>query len=425
MTKESNLELKERVATRTTEPASPNQAFREQAILLDALRQSEAYLAEAQRLSHTGSWAFGLASNKYIYVSEECARIFELDAQEDLRNRESVSRLIHPGDWDRVKADFEKSVRERVDTSSEFRITVPTGTAKHIQVIRHPVLNDAGEVVKLVGTVIDITERKRAEEALQASEAERRRTEMALREARAELDRVSRVMTMGELAASIAHEVSQPLAGVVTSASACRNSLTSEPPNIGRAREAIEQILQDGTRAGEVLGRIRGLLKRAPPTRAPVSLNDIARDVAALVSGELDRQKVRVSLELDCRLPRIVGDSIQLQQVLLNLLLNASEAMTGIESREKTLTIRTKEAELNGQPAVTLEVSDVGIGFSKTDAAHLFEAFHTTKPQGMGMGLWISRSIVEDHGGRLAASCNAGPGATFVTILPAKKLEQV
>src|SRR3974390_673539 len=136
MTKEPNLELEERVATRTTKPASPNQAFREQTILLDALRQSEAYLAEAQRLSHTGSWAFGLASNKYIYVSEECARIFELDAQEDLRTRESVSRLIHPGDWDRVKADFEKSGRERGDTSSEFRITVPSGTAKHIQVLR-------------------------------------------------------------------------------------------------------------------------------------------------------------------------------------------------------------------------------------------------------------------------------------------------
>jgi len=261
-------------------------------------------------------------------------------------------------------------------------------------------------------------------DALRSSEAERQRAETALQETRAELERVSRVTTMGALTASIAHEVNQPLAGVVTSAGACRNWLAHQPPNIGKAREAVEQILEDGTRAGEVLRRIRALLKRAVPTREPVSLNDVVHDVAALTAVELARQEVKLSLRLDSDLPRIVGDRIQLQQVLLNLVMNALEAMVGIAPREKTLTIQSKAAELDRRPAVSLEVSDVGVGFSQADAGHLFEAFYTTKPQGMGMGLWISRSIVEDHSGRLAALSHDGPGASFEIIIPAEHLDQ-
>src|SRR5271157_1003828 len=190
-----------------------------------ALRQSEAYLAEGQRLSHTGSWAFDLASNKYIYVSEENFRIFEMDAREGLPNREVISRHIHPEDWDRVNESFEKALREKVDTLSEFRVVLPSGTVKHLQVIRHPVMNDAGDVVELVGTLIDMTERKRAEQ-------ERER----LRQLEADLAHINRVSMMGELAASIAHEVNQPIAAAITSANACLRWLAHDPPDLERAR---------------------------------------------------------------------------------------------------------------------------------------------------------------------------------------------
>jgi C4-dicarboxylate-specific signal transduction histidine kinase len=266
----------------------------------------------------------------------------------------------------------------------------------------------------------DISDRVRAEEAERSGEAERRRAEIALQEARAELERVSRVTTMGALTASIAHEVNQPLAGVVTSANAGLNWLAKSPPNLLKTREAIERILRDGNRAGEVLNRIRTLLKKTSPTKTRLSVNQIVRDVMALTGDELRLKNVAFSMELDSSLPAIVGDSIQLQQVLLNLIMNAIEAMASITNRRKTLRIQSEPGDLDGKPAVTVKVSDTGIGLSTADTGRLFEAFHTTKAEGMGMGLWISRSIIEGHGGRLTAQSNDGPGATFQVLLPAE-----
>jgi C4-dicarboxylate-specific signal transduction histidine kinase len=272
-----------------------------------------------------------------------------------------------------------------------------------------------------VGTVIDITEHKRAEEALKSSEAERQCAETALQETRSELERVSRVTTMGALTASIAHEVNQPLAGVVTSANAGLNWLAANPPNLSKTREALERVRRDGTRAGEVLARIRGLLKRTAPAKTLVSVNQIVREVLALTAGELRGGSIEAVLALEPSLPAVLGDTIRLQQVLLNLITNAIDAMAGVAKGQRTLRIESRLGELEGKPAAVVAVSDTGIGLGSADVERLFEAFHTTKPQGIGMGLWISRSIIEEHGGRLTAQANSGQGATFVLTIPAEQ----
>src|SRR6266436_6410085 len=371
----------------------------------ETLRQSEAYLAEAQRLSQTGSWAWSPHPDKDIrYWSEECYRVLGFDPSGPLPRFEEFLQKIHLDDQAGTRERFEKAIHDKADFELDYRIVHPDRGVRDIHVVGHAVLDPSGDLCEFVGTVIDITERKRSEAALQ--------------EARAELERVTRVTTMGELAASIAHEINQPLAGVISSANAGLNWLAANPPNLSKTRETLERILRDGTRGGEVLARIRGLLKRTPSAKTLVSVNQIARDVLALTAGELRQHSIDLSLELARNLPGIRGDSIQLQQVLLNLIKNAIEAMAGIANGQRTLRIQSRLGELDGKPAVVVEVSDTGVGFSGSDSSRLFEAFHTTKPQGMGMGLWISRSIIEAHGGRLSALPGNGSGATFQIVLP-------
>jgi PAS domain S-box-containing protein len=492
------------------------------------LRQSEAYLAEAQRLSHTGSWAFDLASNKYMYASEEIFRIFEMDAQEGPPNREAISRLIHSEDWDRVNGEFEKSVCEKVDASSEFRIVLPSGAVKHLEVIRHPVMNDAGDVVKLVGTVIDMTERKRAGEALRESEtrfrtfvdhaadaffmldeqgtiidvnrsaceslgytrqeligmtpmafdvnldrptlesvAERttagetvlfdrhwhRRKEGSLfpvevqtsviwhggrrfllkvardisdrlraeeqrdrlRQLEADLAHINRVSMMGELAASIAHEVNQPLSGVVSNGSACLRWLAGDVPNLEEAREAARRIVRDGKRAAEVIARVRALAKRAATPGEKLDLNETIREVLALVGDEAKRKSVMIRTQFADDLSPISGDRVQLQQVMLNLVMNAIEAMSCVDERARELVITTRNIEAD---QVQVTVKDSGPGIDPNTIDKIFDPFYTTKPGGMGMGLSISRSILQAHGGRLWAVAKDGPGTIFHFSLP-------
>ncbi|HMD97561.1 MAG TPA: PAS domain S-box protein [Terriglobia bacterium] len=367
----------------------------------EALQASEGYLAEAQRLSLTGSWAFDLASNKYTYSSEECNRILELGELQDWPTRQAISRQIHPEDWDRVNESFEKSLREKVDTSSEFRIVLPSGTVKHIQVIRHPVLNDAGDVVKLVGTLIDMTERKRAEE-------ERER----LRQLEADLAHFNRVSMIGELAASIAHEVNQPIAAAITSANACLRWLAHDPPDLERARAAVGRIEKEGNRAAEVIQRLRSFYKKgAPPRRELLDMNEVAREMLELLRPEAGRRSVSLRTEL-AELPKVLADRVQLQQVFMNLMLN------GIEAMEEVGGELTLKSELGPDGQLLLSVSDTGIGLPAEKADQMFDAFFTTKPQGSGMGLAICRSIIESHGGRLWATANSGRGATFHFTLP-------
>jgi PAS domain S-box-containing protein len=383
----------------------------EQEDLTQELRRSQAYLAEAQRLSHTGSSAHNPATGKIHYWSEETYRIWGFDPRQPPPDSSMILERIHPEDRDRARAGYLNAVLERKDYDHEYRIVRSDGAIRNVQIVGHPVFSASGDLIEYVSTHMDITEHKLAEDAIRSRES-------ALQQTRVELERVNRVTTMGELAASIAHEVNQPLVGVVTSANAALNWLAGGPANLLKTREAIERILRDGTRAGEVLTRIRAFLRRTSPAKSVVCVNHAVRDVLALVTGELRQHNIQTVLNLDPSLPAVLGDTIQLQQVLLNLIKNAIEAMVGIADRQRILKIESRLGEREGNPAVMLEVSDTGVGFNSAGGTSLFEAFHTTKPQGMGMGLWISRSIVESNGGCLTASSHLGPGATFVIMLP-------
>jgi PAS domain S-box-containing protein len=375
----------------------------------EAIRRSEAFLAEGQRLSHTGSWGWNASTGKVTW-SQEHFRILGLDPQDTIPSLDVFWERVHPDDRIGLQRTFESAIRDKRDFEQEFRIVIPDSSIRHLHGVGHAILNKANELVEFIGSAMDITERKRADAALQ--------------ETRAELERVIRVTTMGELAASIAHEINQPLAGVVTSANAGLNWLAANPPNLPKTRETLERILRDGTRGGEVLARIRALLKRTPPAKTLVSVNQIARDMLALTAGELRQHQIELLLDLTPTVAVVLGDTVQLQQVLLNLIKNAIEAMAAIANGQRTLRIQSRPGELETKPAVILEVSDTGVGFSSSETTRLFEAFHTTKPQGMGMGLWISRSIVESHHGRLTASSNHKHGATFVITLPKADQEQ-
>jgi C4-dicarboxylate-specific signal transduction histidine kinase len=255
--------------------------------------------------------------------------------------------------------------------------------------------------------VVDITEHKRAEEEL-------RHKEISLREAQSELAHVGRVTMMGELAASIAHEVSQPLAGIVTNANASLRWLGAESPNLEEARESIRRIIRDGNRSADVVSRMRTLFKKASTATESLDINDTIEEVVTLTETEAKRNNVTLSMELAPNLPPVTGDRVQLQQVIVNLILNGIEAMRNLENQERNLIIRTQRGE-GGE--VRVSVQDSGIGFDPNSAERMFDPFHTTKADGLGMGLSISRSIVESHGGRLWAESNDGPGATFQFIL--------
>jgi C4-dicarboxylate-specific signal transduction histidine kinase len=259
------------------------------------------------------------------------------------------------------------------------------------------------------------TELKRANEQLQSEIGERESAEEGLIRAQAEIARIARITTMGELAASIAHELNQPLGSIVTSGDACLRWLTAKPPNLDEVLEAVEAIIRDGTRASSVLVRIRGLLRRGERLRERSDINDIIREVIALLGGELRRNGASLRTEMPGNLPPVVVDRVLLQQVILNLMMNAVEAMRAVSDRARILRIRTEE-----QPSgsIVVLVEDSGVGIDPKHSSRMFEAFYTTKVEGIGMGLTISRSIIEAHGGRLWAVANDGPGSTFCFRLP-------
>jgi PAS domain S-box-containing protein len=366
----------------------------------DQLRRSEAHLAEAQRLSHTGASTYNATT--ILYWSEETYRIFGFDPRDGLPSREAVWQRIHPDDRKRVRAEVENAQNGKGSFSSEFRIVLPDGTVKYLESIRHPVFSANGELVEVVATQIDVTERKRAEEAYH--------------EVQLQLAHANRVATMGQLTASITHEVNQPITAAVTYALAARRFLDAEPPNFREVDDALSLIVKEGNRAGEVVGRIRALIKKAPARKDAVEINDAILEVIALTRAEAANNSVSVRTQLAEGLPRVQGDRVQLQQVLLNLIINAIEAMRDVGEDERELLISTC-SEPDG---VSVEVRDSGPGFVPAELDRVFEAFYTTKSSGLGLGLSICRSIIEAHNGRLWASPNAPRGAIFRFIAPAR-----
>jgi PAS domain S-box-containing protein len=538
-----------------------------------ALRQSEAYLAEAQRLTHTGSWAYNHIMGKYTYYSDEQFRIYGHDPRcgrpPDLD--EIISRF-HPEDREQMLDLIARIIRDKCDFIHDFRIVLPDGTVRYIHSMGHPVLGRDGELLEHFGTVMDVTERRRAEQRLLAqhhvtrilAEAatvdeatpkilravceclgcglgthwridgekdvlrcaalwrvpsvepsqfeaatwarvlkrgcglagrvwagsaaacipdvvddpefdradfaageglhaafalpilldsdvlgvmefisrdvwqpdedllvmmttigsqigqfmERKRAEGALQLAQSELAHTMRVMTMGELAASIAHEVNQPLGAIVTSAGSCAQWLAAQPPDMEKARRALERIVDDGRRAGDVIKRIRTLMKRQAPRKSSLDVNYAIREVIALTRHELRRNDILLEAQLSEGLPPVQGDRVQLEQVLLNLIVNAIEAMSEIKERPRQMTIVSCT---EGPDVLRIEVRDSGTGLDPEHATHLFEPFYTTKAEGIGIGLSISRSIVEAHGGQLSAGPNSPDGAVFRLSLPVEE----
>ena len=483
-----------------------------------AEQRSEAYLAEAQRLSHTGSLGWTVSTGEILW-SEETFRIFQYDRTTKPTVELMVQR-VHPEDVALVKQTIERASQDGKDFELEYRLVMPDGSVTYVHVVAHAVSDESGSI-EFVGAVMDVTGRKQAEAELRDSEqqwrdvfennptmyfmvdaagkvlavnpfgadqlgynvdelvgqpvlsvfiesdrepvknnvaiclehlgqakswearkvrkngtvlwvretakavprangpivlvacediTEQKRAEEALRQAQADLAHVSRVTTMGEMAASIAHEVDQPLSGVVINANACLRFLTAAPPNLDEVRDGLQAIARDGRRASDVIARIRALARRTATEKEPLDINEVIREVVALAEGEARRTRVRLRTELAGNLPRVLGDRVELQQVVLNLLMNGLEAMHAVVDRPRELVMSTQR-EANDH--VHVAVQDSGSGIDPQLADRIFEAFYTTKRSGIGMGLSISRSIVEQHDGRLWAVPNDGPGTTF------------
>ncbi len=364
----------------------------------DALRQSEMYLAEAQRISRTGSFGWRVANGE-LFWSEEIFRIFEYD-RATKPALELVLQRTHPEDRAAVQRLLERVSDDGKDWELERRLLMPDGSVKYIHAVAHAV-NDAPGKLEFVGAVMDVTATRRAEEQLNL--------------ARAELARVTRVTTVGELTAAIAHEVNQPLTGLVTSGNACLRWLAGETPDLEAARRAVERMINDGSRAGEVIGRIRAMVRKSPPRRDTLNINETIMEVIALIRSEVQRNCISLRTELSNDLPLVPGDRIQLQQVVLNLIVNAIEAMSGVSHLQRELSVASVQDGSNG---VLVTVRDSGTGLDRTSLDRLFEAFYTTKADGMGMGLAISRTIIEAHGGQLWAAPNEPQGAIFRFRLP-------
>jgi PAS domain S-box-containing protein len=368
----------------------------------EKLRRSENYLAEAQRISHTGSWAWRVAGGDALHLSEEWYRIYGFDLEEGLSAWEKRLQRFYQEDRAKWQAAVDRAIREKSDYDVEVRILLPDGTVKYVHNVGHPVLNASGDVVQFVGSSMDISASRRAEEAL--------------RQAQADLAYVSRVTTMGELTASLAHEVNQPITAASTNANTCLRWLASDTPNLEEARAAAVRIVKDAKRAAEIISRIRLLFKKGTAQRELVDVNEVIREMIVLLHSEATRNSISVRTELSADLPQVMADRVQLQQVLMNLMINGIEALKEVDGT-RLLAIKSQRAE-NEQLLVS--VSDTGVGLPPQETEQIFNAFFTTKPHGTGMGLRISRSIVESHGGRLWATDNSPRGASFCFTLPTK-----
>jgi PAS domain S-box-containing protein len=365
----------------------------------EELRRSEATLAEAQQISRTGSWRLKVSTGE-ISWSAEHFRIFAFDPATTRPSHATFMERVHSEDKRWLEQDIERVVRERCRFQHEYRIVLPDGSDKHLQSVGQPDIGASGDL-EFVGTVMDITERRHAEEAL--------------RNAQAELTRVARLTTMGELAASIAHEINQPLAAIVTQSESALRFLNRDEPDLDEARDAFSCIARDSMRAADVIRGLRALAKKSGPQLTRLDIDDVIREVLALTHGELRRHDVELHTELAAGDRPVMGDRVQLQQVLLNVTMNGVEAMRGITERSRELRISSMLAEPS---SVLIGVEDTGPGLDPAIAQRIFDPFFTTKPDGMGMGLSICRSIIESHGGRFWASPRVPYGTVFRFTVP-------
>ncbi|GAB2551870.1 PAS domain-containing sensor histidine kinase [Rhodanobacter koreensis] len=380
----------------------------EQELLTQELRRERAYLAEGQGLTHIGSWATNFHTGKNHHVSDEIYRLHGFEPSQGPVSLEDFWKTVHSEDGPAVRAVIENAIRTRTDYDiPEFRICLPDGTVRFLRTIGHH--NPLGEIGEYVGITMDITERKRAED-------ERER----LRQLENDLAHINRVNMMGELAAALAHEIKQPIAASITSANALLRWLAHEPPDLERARATASRIEQDANRAANVIDSLRSFYKTGTfAERQIIDVNEIVGDMTVLLSWEADRHAIAIHSELESDTPKILANRVQLQQVFMNLMLNAIEAMkdTGGE-----LTIRSRSTP---DGLLSISISDTGTGLPTGSVEQLFEPFHTTKPQGTGMGLTITRSIVESCGGRVWATANLSKGASFHFVLPRETETQV
>jgi PAS domain S-box-containing protein len=368
-------------------------------------RTQQTYLAEAQQLSHTGSFGWNVSTGK-IYWSEMSFRIFGYDSS----TKPSIAMLIqrvHPNDVALFQQVIDRA-KDQQDFDLEHRLLMPDDSVKHVHVVGHAVGDKPGEV-QFMGAVMDITARKEAEKALRDSERRYREVQM-------ELAHAHRIATMGQLTASIAHEVNQPIGAARNDAASGLRFLGRNPPDLDEVREALESIVNSTDRASQIIGRIRAHVKKTPPRVDRFEINEAIRGVAEFTRGEAVKNSVSVRMQLAKDLPLIQGDRIQLQQVVLNLILNAVEAMGPVDHTPRELSISTEPTEAD---EVLIAVRDSGPGIDSEHLDRVFDSFYTTKPSGMGLGLSICRSIVDAHGGRLWADANEPAGAVFRFTLPA------
>ena len=360
------------------------------------LRRSETYLTEAQRLSRTGSFGWNVSSGE-IYWSEESFRIFGYDKTLS-PTTDMVLQRIHPEDRALVKSTVDLASKEGKDIDLEHRLLMPDGSIKNIHVLAHVTLDEAGQL-EFNGAVMDITAAKRAEEELH--------------KARTELAHVARVTTLGELTASIAHEVNQPLSGIMTRASAALRWLSGESPNVEKARETLRQIVEATHRASDVVGSVRAMFNKDTLDKSAVDINKLIQSVLGLVYFDMRQHSIESKIHLGEAVPAVIGSEVKLQQVILNLIMNAIESMSAVEPRVLTI-----KSESNGDDKIRISVADTGSGIDPSHLHRIFDPLFTTKARGMGMGLSICRSIIESHQGRISVAGDMSSGSIFQIELP-------
>jgi PAS domain S-box-containing protein len=364
------------------------------------LKRSEAYLAEAQKISHTGCWARNPTTGALFWSQEEW-RIFGLDPEKTRLSYEMFLQMVHPEDRASLEETSRRAVREKRSYDIPFRIVLPDGSIKHIHSVGKPFFEESGGVTEYIGVSMDVTERKRDETALQLAQAE--------------LARVARLTTIGELAASIAHEINQPLSAISTNCLAALRWLGHEVPNLAEAKRALERTSKEAQRASDVIGRIRALLKHDKPKYIQLEINDVIKEVITMTQSALQARGVSVRIDLPPGLPRALGDRVQLQQVLLNLIMNGADAMSLVASGPQILGLSSR---VESSDNILVSIEDSGTGLEAGLSDRIFDPLFTTKPNGMGMGLAICKSIVEGHGGRIWALPGSPNGTVFQFTVP-------